>query len=141
MPDMETSAQDMLFDDLHEPDGLTVRAPRKRTYLNGMLVYGDGIFAPDGSFTQNCIIRDLSDGGAKIVIAQRQFLPQDLYLIVVKHAVAYQSRLVWLHYPARGLKFLRTYSMNAGLPEDLKYLQRLWAELGTRSGVAQLPDR
>lgn len=141
MHDMDTIAQNALFGGQHEPDGLTARAPRKRTYLDGMLVYGDGIFAPDGSFTQKCTIRDLSDGGAKIVITQRQFLPQDLYLIVVKHAVAYQSRIVWLHYPARGLKFLRTYSLNTAVPEDLKFLRRLWAELGTRSGVARLPDQ
>lgn len=122
----------------HNPAGPRLRAPRRRTCLSGKLVYGDGIFAPDGSFTQNCTIRDLSEGGAKITLSQRQYLPQDVYLIVVKHAVAYQAKLVWLNYPSRGLQFTKSYALETALPEDLKFLHRLWAELGTRSGIAEL---
>ncbi len=112
-----------------------MRPPRRRTCLNGKLAYGDGIFAPDGAFTLDCTIRDISDGGARIVLAKRQPVPVSLYLIVVKFAVAYHASVVWLTYPERGLKFLKKYDLAAPLPDDLKFLHRLWAELGTRSGI------
>jgi hypothetical protein len=111
------------------------RAPRRRTCLNGKLVYGDGIFAPDGALTLDCAIRDISDGGARIVLSKRQPIPVNLYLIVVKFGVAYHASVVWLNFPARGLKFSQRYDLTAALPDDLKFLHRLWAELGTRSGI------
>ena len=74
-----------------------IRSRRRRTFLNGKLAYGDGIFAPDGAFTLDCSIRDLSEGGARIVLAKRQPIPVSLYLIVVKFAVAYHASVVWLN--------------------------------------------
>jgi len=117
-----------------------VRLPRRRTCLNGKLAYGDGIFAPDGAFTLDCSIRDISEGGARIVLARRQHIPVSLYLIVVKFAVAYHAEVVWLTYPERGLKFSEKYDLAAPLPGDLKFLHRLWAELGSRNGITPSCD-
>lgn len=120
------------------------RAPRTRTCLNGKLVYGDAAFigetalTPDGAFTLDCVIRDISDQGAKVVLTKRQLLPSDLYLIVVKHGVVYRARLVWSEFPARGLKFTQTYLLGAALPEEQKYLRRLWLELCARTGSPDL---
>jgi hypothetical protein len=113
------------------------RPPRQRTCLNGKLAYGDGIFAPDGALTLDCAIRDISEGGARIVLAKRQPIPVSLYLIVVKFAVAYHASVVWLNYPARGLKFSEKYDLIAPLPVELRFLHRLWAELGARNGVLE----
>ena len=110
-----------------------LRAPRIRTCLSGKLVYGDGIFAPTGSFTQDCTIRDLSEGGAKIILSQRQYLPKDIYLIIAKYAVVHEAIIVWMNYPARGLRFINTYSLKAPLPDGAKFLCELQAQLGTRS--------
>ncbi|MGD0142643.1 MAG: PilZ domain-containing protein [Rhizomicrobium sp.] len=110
------------------------RAPRHRTYLNGKLVYGEGIFAPDGAFSLDCAIRDMSEGGARVTLSKRQPLPSDLFLIVVKYCVAYRAKVVWMEFPARGLKFSTTYPLSADLPDDLKFLRRLWGELYVRLG-------
>jgi len=117
-----------------------IRLPRRRTCLNGKLAYGDGIFAPDGAFTLDCSIRDISEGGARIVLSKRQHIPVSLYLIVVKFAVAYHADVVWLTYPERGLKFSEKYDLAAPLPGDLKFLHRLWAELGARNGITPSRD-
>ena len=108
--------------------GYKARPPRTRTYMSGKLVYGGGAFSVD------CAIRDISRGGAKITLPERQFLPFDLYLIVVKNCVAHQANIVWLNAPARGLRFTRTYSMSAALPEDLKFLRKLWGDAYARCG-------
>jgi len=118
-----------LPDRVHQP-----REPRVRTLLRGKLVYGEGMFVPCGAFTLDCAVRDLSAGGAKVTIADRQPLPVDVFLIVVKHSVAHRARVVWTAFPARGLQFLQTYAMRAPLPENLNFLRLLWGELYVRSG-------
>ncbi|MGD0866259.1 MAG: hypothetical protein ABSA49_11955 [Rhizomicrobium sp.] len=110
------------------------RPPRHRTYLNGKLVYGEGIFAPDGAFSLDCAIRDMSEEGAKVTLNKRQPLPADLFLIVVKYCVAYRAKVMWMEFPARGLKFSDSYPLSEALPEDLKFLRRLWGELYVRYG-------
>jgi len=112
------------------------RPARTRTCLSGKLVYGDPPSLPHGSFTLDCMIKDISAGGAKVVIARHQFLPTELYLIVVKSCVAYCATIVWQKFPARGLKFSQTYSLKDGMPGELKYLQALWANLHARSGCS-----
>ena len=122
----------------HAPRGsgsFESRPPRTRTCLNGKLVFGDGLFVPDGALTLDCAIRDISEGGAKVILSKRQPLPPELYLIVVKHGVGYQAKVVWLNFPARGLKFLQAYKLDANLPPDLRLLYRLWKELSARSGI------
>jgi len=110
------------------------RPPRKRTCLNGKLVFSDTLSPPDGALTLDCMIRDISEGGAKIILAKRQPLPSHLYLIVVKYCVAYWADVVWLNYPARGLCFSRKYAMNGILPEELGFLRALWGDLYARPG-------
>jgi hypothetical protein len=110
------------------------RPARKRTLLNGKLVYGDGIVVPVDAYTLDCTIRDISEGGAKIVIDKAQVLPPDVYLIVSKYCIAYRARVVWLDFPARGLQFLDSYPMNGVLPGELKFLRKLWADLYARAG-------
>jgi hypothetical protein len=114
--------------------GQQPRPPRRRTCLNGKLVFSDTMSPPDGSLTLDCMIHDISDGGAKVILARRQLLPFQLYLIVVKYCVAYWAQVVWLNYPARGLKFCKTYAMDGFLPDDMKYIRALWSDLSDRPG-------
>ena len=117
-----------------EPSPYLPRPPRTRTCLSGKLVYGDVPGIADGSFTLDCMVRDISEGGAKVIIAKRQCLPPTLFLIVVKFCVAFCATVVWQNYPARGLKFSQTYMLKDGLPGELKHLRTLWANLHTQSG-------
>jgi len=113
------------------------RPARRRTCLNGKLAFGDGIFVPDGVLTLDCAIRNISEGGAGIVLARCQPIPVNVYLIVVKFGVAYHASVVWLNYPARGLKFSEKYDLTVSLPAELRFLRRLWAELGERTGILE----
>lgn len=112
----------------HRTGAYEPRPPRIRTCLNGKVVYGEGAYSID------CAIRDLSDGGAKINLPQRQFLPVDLYLIVVRNCVAHEAKVVWMNFPSRGLRFSRTYSLSGVLPEEVKFLRKLWGDLYARCG-------
>lgn len=107
------------------------REPRKRVYLNGKLVYGEGMYSSD------CLIRDVSPGGAKIVVRRTQMIPRSLYLIAVKERLAHRAEVVWLNVPARGLKFVDTYRLNDNIPEDAKFLRPLWENLCARGMSVQ----
>lgn len=119
----ETLPKPVTRDHVERPD-------RKRTYLKGLLVYGDNLF------TLDCAIQDLSDGGAKITISKQQSLPADVFLIVVKQGLVHKAKIVWQKYPVRGLKFSETYALNGPLPKDLQFLRRLWIDLCARPGIA-----
>jgi PilZ domain len=110
-------------------DGHAPRPARKRTYLKGLLIYGDS------HFTLDCAIQDLSDGGAKIILNKNQALSAEVYLIVVKQGVVHKATVVWQKYPARGLKFTETYPLEGPLPTGLQFLRRLWVDLCARPGI------
>lgn len=126
-----------------DPSEQEARPPRKRTCLNGKLVYGDAGFmgdsalTPTGAFTLDCAIHDISEGGAKIVLSKRQPLPASLYLIVTKYGVVYRANVVWSNFPSRGLQFTETYLFGAVVPEELKFLRRLWIDLCARTGASE----
>jgi PilZ domain-containing protein len=109
------------------------RPPRQRTFLNGKLALRDG------GFTLDCTIHDISESGAKVIMDRHAPLPVDLYLIVVKHCVAYEAKVMWMNYPARGLKFVNTYSLSQALPTHLTFLRKLWGELYMRNGWVAEP--
>jgi hypothetical protein len=121
--------------ELSPPVIFLLREPRRRTCLSGKLVYGDGDADAAPSMTLDCAIRDISEGGARITLDKQVPLPVDLYLISVKHGLVYQAKVVWMKYPARGLKFLHVYMLKGAMPEKLKFLQNLLVELNARSGA------
>lgn len=93
------------------------KAPRKRVILGGKVVYNEGGFSLD------CRIRDLSDGGARIVIAAGSIIPTRVVLIDTRNAIAYEAEVVWLKAPEFGLKFLSRHSLRGQLPPQLSYLK------------------
>ncbi len=121
------------------PAAFLQRPPRARTYLAGKLVYSGEQFTPEGAFTLDCTIRDISEGGAKVTLGTLLPLPLDLYLIVVKRCVAYRAKVVWLNAPTRGLKFSQGYLLNGTAPGSLGFLQNLWNELTLRGGGDMQP--
>src|SRR5262245_4443090 len=93
------------------------RAPRKRVILGGKVVYNEG------SYTTDCRIRDLSDGGARIVLSGGVVIPTRVVLIDTRNATAYEAEVVWMNPPDVGLKFLGAFSVRGALPPHLQYLK------------------
>ena len=110
------------------------RPPRQRACLNGKLVYGEGAFVANDAFTLDCSIRDISEGGAKVVVKHFQSVPLELYLIVIKFRIAYRAHVVWQSFPARGLRFTKSYFLTAKLPDEINFLRHLCLELSARPG-------
>jgi hypothetical protein len=115
------------------PFAYRARPPRHRTLLGGKLVFGDSDMPP--TLTLDCTIRNISEGGAKVTLDDRQPLAPDLYLISITRRVAYRARVMWMKFPARGLQFLQTYFLEKAIPEELGFLRTLYVDLDWRSGI------
>ena len=93
------------------------KTARKRVILGAKVVYNEGTFSVD------CRIRDISDGGARIVLSPGMIIPTHVVLIDTRNFIAYEAEVAWLKAPEFGLKFLSTNSMR-NLPPHLQYLKR-----------------
>ena len=96
------------------------RSTRTRTLLAGKVVYGDGR-------SYDCTIRDISQMGARITLANGQTIPTHVFLIDRRAAIAYEARVSWIKAPHFGLAFGTAYNLETELPSQLKYLSRIWS--------------
>ncbi|MDR3510831.1 MAG: PilZ domain-containing protein [Caulobacteraceae bacterium] len=99
--------------------------PRTRVLFKGKIVYSHN------SFSADCVIRDLSVGGARIVIGP-EAVCDDPYLVVIRNAVAHRSRAVWRTGQQLGMRFLTSIDLSRETPLQLRAIQRLWLELAPR---------
>jgi len=97
-------------------------ARRKRTLLGGIVSYNNG------ANSLNCTVRDYTETGARIFVAADANLPDNLFLILVRHRVAHQAEVMWYGQQEAGLKFIRSVQLNDSMDDELGYLNKLWLE-------------
>ena len=102
------------------------RAPRQRTLLGGKLVHSGGLFS------MNCVLRNLSDTGARLSLPPGAAAPDSFDLIDLKHGVAFACRVVWRQYPMVGVTFDSRDALDTGDTPRLRTLKRLWLDAITR---------
>ena len=101
-----------------EPPPIEARkSQRKRVILRGKIIYNEG------AFTVDCRIRDISEGGARILLPEGQVIPTRVILIDMRDRLAYECEVAWFQGAERGLKFLQKYSLRGELPPTLVYLK------------------
>lgn len=72
-------------------------APRYRTLKGALVVYGNHQVALD------CLIRNVSDGGAKITLESTRDVPDTFELLVPKEHLIVAARAVWRSETALGV--------------------------------------
>jgi hypothetical protein len=79
-----------LEDELIDPGpGERRRAPRHRTLKGALVVFGNHQLALD------CLIRNISDGGAKISLEETLDVPEDFELLIPSEHTIVAARAVW----------------------------------------------
>jgi hypothetical protein len=74
-------------------------SPRRNTMIIAVIVF-------DGGRTRlDCVIRDLSDGGAKLQVATVKGIPQSFDLIVPRHR-PHHCRVRWRALKEMGVQFI-----------------------------------
>ena len=95
--------------------------PRHRVLLSGRLTYASPAFSAE------CQIRNLSERGA-LIVSQAVLLPNDPFLIVVKHAYLHEARIAWRKADSSGLSFRASWRLAAGYPDRLERAPDQWLE-------------
>jgi hypothetical protein len=108
------------------------RTARKRTLLGGKVIYGDD------NRVRDCTIRDISETGARIILAKGEIIPTRVFLMDRRSASAYEARVTWIKAPDFGLSFVNAYRLDSELPRELQHLKRVWA--GFRSPLGNIVD-
>jgi hypothetical protein len=106
------------------------RQLRKKTFLGGIIV------SCDGTRTVDCVIRDLSDNGARIKVPSRQPIPKRAYLIISGKEAAYEIMVVRSLTDEFGLQILATHAGEELKRPDLTFLRRLVVERLPRAHIA-----
>ena len=96
--------------------------PRRRVLLSGKLVYGEP------PMTLDCAISDMSRTGARVRLPGPEPLAQPVYLIDVRHGLAFRAREAWRDGLRVGLSFTAYYDLRAPPPELPKIVRQLWVE-------------
>jgi hypothetical protein len=94
--------------------------PRKRVLLKGIVTYGNGTFSFD------CIFRNLSETGARIDVGNNSQIPSTFHLINVRDSVVYKAKQVWHRGTEVGVSFEETVPLSAITDPGLGYLKKLW---------------
>ena len=106
-----------------EPAGdIRVQQPRGRTFLHGQICFNDG------RSTLDCIVRDISEQGARLEIHQIQSLPDSFRLILPQKKQEYLATIKWRRAEEVGVEFANQESSAAdeslrGLLERVKKLE------------------
>ena len=75
------------------------RVQRGKTFLGGSIGYGySGI-------TIDCIVRDISPNGAKVIFSDAIPVPNDVDLVIAQHGKTHPARFVWRRGSEAGVVF------------------------------------
>ncbi len=99
---------------------------RKRTFLSGKLSYCDEAFSCD------CVIRDISERGARVSVTNPQFIPERVVLIELKGLLAYDAIIRWRQGKMLGLFFEREIALDDPSLARNRALRRL--AMATKGG-------
>src|SRR4051812_46861296 len=74
-------------------------APRMRTLIAAKISFNNG------QSTLDCLIRNLSDTGAKLIVSAAIALPDGFDLLIPQKSVTRRVRIVWWRGEAMGVRF------------------------------------
>lgn len=98
---------------------------RRRTFLGGLLR------RRDRASTEDCTIRNLSDGGARLEVANAAWTPESFELAVNGRDMIWPARVVWRQGGAIGVRFEAGDAAGAARSE-IERLRRDRDRLGER---------
>jgi len=102
------------------------RNERVRTFLAGRIVFHEG------AYSYGCIVRYISEGGARVEVPSARMLPRRFFFLTSKEEVAYDAELVWRTRVMAGIKFREAIPLATCSDPKLRYLKQISAELVPR---------
>jgi len=72
---------------------------RKRTFLKGRIVFNNG------SSSMDCLVRDLSEEGARLELSETMTLPEVFDLYIAQKDATFRATLCWRRHESIGVTF------------------------------------
>jgi hypothetical protein len=92
---------------------------RKRVFLKGTIA------APDGAFSVDCCIRNISPAGAKVTLPGNATLPKHVYFTNLHDRATYEAIIIETRLGVSELRFEYTHPFQSPMDIHLKFLKRL----------------
>ena len=89
------------------------KTARTRTYFGGQIEFNRH------SSVMDCVVRNFSPDGAKIVFTNTAAVPQEFSLAVPRQDQIFRARMVWRRANEAGVAFSATRTRPAPIPLDL----------------------
>ena len=93
---------------------------RKRVLFPGIIVHGQGVYTCD------CLLRDVSPEGARIVVKGHPEIPERFFLINIKEGMAHDARRMWSKGQEIGVKFESAIPLGSNTDLAFRKLRQLW---------------
>jgi hypothetical protein len=97
-------------------------SPRRKTRFKATIVYGED------RLTANCVVRDLSETGARLKLELPDELPTNFHLIWVADRAVLEVEAVWRSQDEIGVKFLSKHNIQGRLSSELAAVCRAWEQ-------------
>jgi hypothetical protein len=111
----------------------TYRRPsdRRRSARHDVTLGGRLYFGMCG-LSMDCIIRDLSDHGARIAVPSASWkAPREVRLLSLREGRVYVGKVVWNRGRYLGLNFTTVQALDGVVDSDLAPMQTAWREFAT----------
>ena len=103
------------------------RSPRKSCTLGGRLFYGLAGLSID------CIIRDISDHGARIAVPSAAWrAPKEIHLLSLREGKVYSGEVVWNRGRYLGLNFSQVQQAESVTDPMMTPIKTAWAAQATK---------
>ena len=99
-------------------------SPRRKTRFKATIVFGAE------RSTANCIVRDLSENGARLKLDAPDLAPTRFHLIWVADRTVIEVEAVWRGSGEIGVKFLSKHNIQGRLSSELAAVCRAWEQHG-----------
>jgi hypothetical protein len=111
----------------------------RRQHRRGRVYYGGRLAFDQRGSTLDCIVRNFSDGGARVQMGHAVLLAGAVDLIIERKGMAYLSRMVWRRGNEAGLVFSQPRAVRETL--SLEWSLRLRASERANRGLRRLVEQ
>jgi hypothetical protein len=104
-------------------------SPRRKTRFKAVIVHGED------RQTVDCVVRDLSDGGARLRLDAPGALPAQFHLFWLADRAVLSVEAVWRSSNEMGVKFHAKHDMQGKLSSELAAICRAFDQRGRAKGA------
>ena len=97
------------------------KSNRNRAYIEGSIAFNNRCITVD------CLVRDLSESGAKVIFANSAPLPNEFDLLI-RHKETRRARLIWRTPTEAGIEFVGPPARDVASNEETRRVRRLEVE-------------